>query len=127
MRQLSTPGSTTPEPRKNNTYETKLLTPRAPLGATTTSRAVVWRMNETCYSPQVRQHPTVRKQAEQAKTEAREAVELLEQAHELLAKDDAMQPAMEHLHAAIREAEVRAATLEDWYWRTYVTRGNQGT
>ena len=83
-------------------------------------------MNETCDKPQVRHHP-VRKQAEQAKSEAREAVELLEQAHELIAKDDAMQPAMEHLHAAIREAEVRATALEDWYWRTYLTRGNQGT
>ncbi len=83
-------------------------------------------MNETCYSPQVRHH-TVRKQAEQAKTEAREAVELLEQAHELMAKDDAMQPAMEHLHTAIRDAVVRAATLEDWYWRTYLTSGNQST
>jgi hypothetical protein len=90
-----------------------------------TSRPVVWKMNETCYSPQGQY--TVRKQAEQAKTEAREAVELLEQAHELMAKDDAMQPAMEHLHAAIREAEVRAATLEDWHWRTYLTSGNQST
>jgi len=61
----------------------------------------------------------VRKQAEKAKTEAREAVEFLEQAHVLLSKDDAVQPAMKHLHAAIREAEVRAAMLEDWYWRTY--------
>jgi hypothetical protein len=90
-----------------------------------TSPPVVWKMNETCYSPQGQY--TVRKQAEQAKTEAREAVELLEQAHELMAKDDAMQPAMEHLHAAIREAEVRAATLEDWHWRTYLTSGNQNT
>jgi uncharacterized membrane protein YccC len=70
---------------------------------------------------------TVRKQAEQAKTEAREAVELLEQAQELIAKDDTMQPAMEHLRAAIREAEVRAATLEDWHWRTYSTSGKLGT
>jgi hypothetical protein len=62
----------------------------------------------------------VRKQAEQAKTEAREAVELLEQAHELMAKNEVTQPAIEHLHAAIREADVRAATLEDWYWRTYL-------
>jgi hypothetical protein len=83
-------------------------------------------MNETCNSPQGPY--TVRKQAERAKTEAREAVGLLEQAHELMAKDDAMQPAMEHLHAAICEAEVRAATLEDWYWRTYyLTSGEQGT
>ena len=35
-----------------------------------------------------------KKQAEQAKTQAREAVKLLEQAHELMAKDSAMQPAM---------------------------------
>jgi hypothetical protein len=69
----------------------------------------------------------VRKQAEQAKTEAREAVELLEQAHELMAKNEVTQPAIEHLHAAIREAEVRAATLEDWYWRTYLTSGKQDT
>jgi hypothetical protein len=44
---------------------------------------------------------TVRKQAEQAKTEAREAVGLLEQAHALMAKDSVTQPAMEHLHAVI--------------------------
>ena len=70
----------------------------------------------------------MRKQAEKAKTQAREAVALLEQAHELLTKDDAMQPAIEPLHAAIRQAEVRAATLEDWYWRTYyLTSGKQDT
>jgi hypothetical protein len=70
----------------------------------------------------------MRKQAEKAKTEAREAVALLEQAHELLTKDSAMQqPAIEPLHAAIRQAEVRAATLEDWYWRTYLTSGKQDT
>ena len=74
-------------------------------------------MNETCNSPQGPH--SVRKQAEQTKTEAREAVDLLEQAYELLTKDGAMQPAIEPLHAAIRQAEVRAATLEDWYWRTY--------
>ncbi len=69
----------------------------------------------------------MRKQAERARAEAREAVELLEQAHKLMAKDDAMQPAMKHLQAATREAEVRAATLGDWYWRTYLTSGKQGT
>jgi len=71
----------------------------------------------------------MRKQAEKAKTQAREAVALLEQAHELLTKDDAMQQlAIEPLHAAIRQAEVRAATLEDWYWRTYyLTSGKQDT
>jgi hypothetical protein len=61
----------------------------------------------------------MRKQAEKAKTQAREAVALLKQAYELLTKDDVMQPAIEPLHAAIRQAEVRAVTLEDWYWRTY--------
>jgi len=83
-------------------------------------------MNETCDSPQGQY--TVQKQAEQAKTEARETVELLEQAHKLMAKDDALQPAMKHLRAAICEAEVRAAMLEDWYWRTYyLTSAKQGT
>jgi len=48
----------------------------------------------------------MRKQAEKAKTEAREAVALLEQAHELLTKDDVMQPAIEPLRAAIRQAIV---------------------
>ena len=83
-----------------------------------TSRPLVWKMNETSNSSSQGQH-TVRKQAAKAKTEAREAVELLEQAHELLTKDDALQPAIEPLHAAIREAKTRAAILEDWYWRTY--------
>ena len=78
-------------------------------------------MKETSNSSQGQY--TVRQQAEQAKTEAREAVELLEQAHELIANDDALQPAMKHLRTAIREAEVRATTLEDWYWRTYITSG----
>ena len=75
-------------------------------------------MNETSNSSSQGQY-TVRKQAAKAKTEAREAVDLLEQAQELMTKDDATQPAIEHLRAAIRQAEVRAATLEDWYWRTY--------
>ncbi len=74
-------------------------------------------MNETCNSP--RGQHSMRKQVEQAKTEAREVVELLEQASELAAKDDVMQPVIEHLQAAIREAERRAAMLEDWYRRTY--------
>ena len=43
----------------------------------------------------------------------------LEQAHALIAKDDALQPAMKHLQPALREAKARAAMLEDWYWRTY--------
>ncbi len=44
-----------------------------------------------------------------------------------MAEDDATQRAMEHLQEALREAEVRAATLEDWYQRTYfLTRGREG-
>jgi hypothetical protein len=76
-------------------------------------------MSETSNSSSSQGQHTVRKQAAKAKTEAREAVDLLEQAHELLTKDDAMQPAIEPLHAAIHEAKTRAAMLEDWYWRTY--------
>jgi hypothetical protein len=83
-----------------------------------TSRPVVWKMTETSNSSSQGQY-TVRKQAAEAKTEAREAVELLEQAHALMAKDDALQPAMKYLQPAIHEAKARAALLEDWYWRTY--------
>jgi predicted ATP-dependent protease len=71
-------------------------------------------------------HPT-QEQAEKARTQAREVVELLKQARQKMAEDDTMQPAMEHLQEALREAEVRAATLEDWYQRTYfLTRGREG-
>jgi len=70
-------------------------------------------------------HP-MREQAEKASTQAREVVELLEQARQKMAEDDILQPAMEHLQTALREAEVRAATLEDWYQRTYfLTRGRE--
>ena len=69
----------------------------------------------------------MQEQAERARTQAREVVELLEQARGKMAADDPSQPAMEHLQAALREAEVRAATLEDWYQRTYfLTRGREG-
>ena len=44
---------------------------------------------------------------------------LLERARVLMAEDDAMQPAMKHLDAALHEANKRAAVLEDWYRRTY--------
>ncbi len=68
----------------------------------------------------------MQEQAEKARTEAREVVELLEQARWKMAEDDPSQPAMEHLQAALRQAEVRAATLEDWYQRTYfLTRGRE--
>ncbi len=62
---------------------------------------------------------TQRKRAAKAKDNAREAVVLLEQARELIAEDDAGQPAIKHVYAAIHEAEGRAHMLEDWYRRTY--------
>jgi hypothetical protein len=60
-----------------------------------------------------------RKRAAKAKDNAREAVVLLEQARALIVEDDAGQPAIEHVCAAIHEAEGRANVLEDWYLRTY--------
>jgi hypothetical protein len=63
-------------------------------------------------------HPQ-RKRAARAKDKAREAVVLLEQARELIAEDDAGQPAIKHVYAAIDEAEGRATLLEEWYRRTY--------
>ena len=61
----------------------------------------------------------VREEAQKAKTQAREAVVLLEQARTLLYKDNARQLAIKHTEEAITEADRRAAVLEDWYWRTY--------
>jgi hypothetical protein len=58
-------------------------------------------------------------QAEKAKIQAREAVVLLEHARMLLAEDNAVQLAIQHTDEAIREADRRAAMLEDWYRRTY--------
>ena len=63
---------------------------------------------------------SVRKQAERAKTQGWNVVDLLEQARELMAEDNAMQSAMKHLHAALDDAEDRANMLEDWYRRTYL-------
>ena len=63
-------------------------------------------------------HPQ-RKRAAKAKDNAREAVVLLEQARALIVEDDAGQPALEHVCAALHEAEGRATVLEDWYRRTY--------
>jgi hypothetical protein len=60
-----------------------------------------------------------RKGAAKAKANARGAVVLLEQARALIVEDDAGQPAIKHLCAAIDEAEGRATLLEDWYRRTY--------
>jgi hypothetical protein len=66
----------------------------------------------------VGRHPQ-RKRAAKAKDTAREAVVLLEQARALIVEDDAGQPAIKHVCAAIHEAEGRATMLEDWYRRTY--------
>jgi hypothetical protein len=60
-----------------------------------------------------------RKQAEKVKTQPSQIVELLEQARELMAEDNAVQSAMKHLCIALYEAEGRATVLEDWYQRTY--------
>ena len=62
---------------------------------------------------------STRKQAEKVKTQAREIVELLEEARKLMAEDNVVQPAMKHLHTALYEAKSRATVLEDWYQRTY--------
>ena len=61
----------------------------------------------------------VQEEAQKAKTQAREAVVLLEQARTLLYEDNARQLAIKHIDEAIREAYRRAAMLEDWYRRTY--------
>jgi hypothetical protein len=60
-----------------------------------------------------------REQAERAKTQAWEAVKLLEQAREILAEDSVTQPAVKHLDTALYDAKARATVLEDWYQRTY--------
>ncbi len=44
---------------------------------------------------------------------------LLEQVFQLMAEDDRIQPAIQHVYAALCEAETRATVLEDWYARTY--------
>jgi hypothetical protein len=56
---------------------------------------------------------------QKAKTQAREAVVLLEQARTLLYEDNARQLAIKHIDEAITEANRRAAVLEERYWRTY--------
>ncbi|CAN5770535.1 hypothetical protein BH23ACT11_BH23ACT11_17590 [soil metagenome] len=50
---------------------------------------------------------------------ARESAELLERVFRLVTEDDAIQPAIKHVYAALCEAETRAAVIEDWYRRTY--------
>ena len=61
----------------------------------------------------------VHEEPQKAKTQAREAVVLLEQARTLLYEDNARQLAIKHIDEAITEADRRAAVLEDWYRRTY--------
>ena len=61
----------------------------------------------------------MREEAQKAKTQAREAVVLLEQARTMLSEDNARQLAIKHIEEAITEADRRAAVLEDWYSRTY--------
>ena len=61
----------------------------------------------------------VQEEAQKAKTQARDAVVLLEQARTLLYEENARQLAIKHIDEAITEADRRAAVLEDWYRRTY--------
>ena len=61
----------------------------------------------------------MREEAQKVKTQAREAVVLLEQARTMLSEDNARQLAIKHIDEAITEADRRAAMLEDWYRRTY--------
>jgi len=70
-------------------------------------------------APKERGVTLVREQAQKAKTQAREAVVLLERARTLLYEDNARQLAIKHIDEAITEADRRAAVLEDWYRRTY--------
>src|SRR5215204_1480412 len=77
-------------------------------------------------SPKGRGAILVREEAQKAKTQAREAVVLLEQARTLLYEDNASQLAIQHIEEAIREADRRAAMLEDWYRRTYSSSADSG-
>jgi hypothetical protein len=70
-------------------------------------------------APKERGVTLVREEAHRAKTQAREAVVLLEQARTLLYEDNARQLAIKHIDEAITEADRRAAVLEEWYRRTY--------
>jgi hypothetical protein len=68
----------------------------------------------------------VQEEARKAKTQAREAVVLLEQARTMLYEDNARQLAIKHIEEAITEADRRAAMLEDWYRRTYSSSADSG-
>ena len=84
-------------------------------------RIYEWHPEQTVFERDAASRDSTRKQAERVKMHAREVVELLEQAGELMVEDNAVQPAIEHLHAALRQAEGRADMLEDWYRRTYLS------
>jgi len=71
------------------------------------------------HPPKERGAILVREEAQKVKTQAREAVVLLEQARTMLSEDNARQLAIKHIDEAITEADRRAAMLEDWYRRTY--------
>lgn len=60
-----------------------------------------------------------REEAREAVNKARRAVRHMDRAFALMAEDDPVQPSIKHVYAALCEAEIRAATLEDWYERTY--------
>ncbi len=61
-----------------------------------------------------------REHARAAVDKARKVVELLEEAFELMAEDDPIQPAIESLYTVLHEAGIWAAVLEDWRRRTYL-------
>lgn len=69
---------------------------------------------------------TQRERAAATVEKARRAVVLLEEAFRLMTEDDAIQPAMKYIYAALCEAETRAAVLEDWYERNYSDPGETG-
>jgi hypothetical protein len=63
-----------------------------------------------------------REQARQAVTKAQEAVKLLDRARKLMGEENSAQLAMEHLKAAIQEANRHTTALEGWYRRSYGDR-----
>ncbi len=63
--------------------------------------------------------------ASEAVEKSGEVVDLLERAFELVSEDDPVQPTTHHIYAALREAETRRKTLEDWRARTYGEIGEE--
>ena len=60
-----------------------------------------------------------REQAREAVSKAQEAVKLLKRARKVMTEENPAQLAIGHVHTTIQEAERRATTLGNWYWRTY--------